>query len=286
MKKILALLLALLCVFGLAACNRDGDGSGNVDLAKWEVLTGGKMYENPISGEGKEYYSDGKAESSGDGIVFSGTGGYWSKADGTSGAACGGIYKTAIDLTKGDVKIEFTVNELSVKLTMGTATTMWDSWITFGIMNQPKYFTTNPTNDAGDASGIIFQTKVYDKVQAEGLTYTHQKFDRIAGWNGVVIKESPMPGEYIGVKHTWELKKGSDELGSYYSVYWDGNKLDGWDISEDDIKKMSESQEIYLSMSMQSWNASPSASDGDAEKNYKSNKFTIHSITQGDTKLF
>ena len=281
MKKrfFVALMLAAVTLF---ACGCGGNQTNTVaDLNDWIVTTGGKKYEATVTGTGTEYYTDGKIEDTKEGVTFSGTGGFWEKADGSeSGAACGGVYKKAFNVKDNGFKVTFTIDKLGHKNDTNIGG-VWDSWFCFAFMNKAQMFSTVTDTLNALPQGYVMLLKPFAEVSAgaEMSILVNEK-----GNNFVQKGDNPQENNaVVGKQHTFEMKKESDELGEFYTLYFDGRAFaQGGNITQSRFDQLFPDGNVYFQFYLQNWNAGPKADDGDEMKNYQSNQFTVVSIQCGE----
>lgn len=134
------------------------------------------------------------------------------------------------------------------------------------------------------AQGFVMLLKSFAQVSAgaEMSILVNEK-----GNNFVQKGDNPQEeNAVVGKKHTFELKKESDELGVFYTLYFDGRALSqGGNITESRFNALFPSGEAYFQFYLQNWNSGPKASDTDEMKNYQKNQFTVCSIESGAEKV-
>ncbi len=284
-KIFMVLMMTLLSLAVLCGCARGGSSVPNTaNLDDWVYTTGGKKYESTVTGAGTEYYTDGTIEDTAAGVTFSGTGGFWQKDDGSeTGAACGGVYKIPFEVKDDGFKVTFTIDELGHKNSTNSGG-VWDSWFAFAFMNKAQMFNTLTDTSGQFAQGYVMLLKPFAEVSAEAemSILVNEK-----GNNFVQKGDNPQENNaVVGKQHTFELKKDEDELGVFYTIYFDGRALSqGGNITEDRFNELFPDGKVYFQFYLQNWNAGPKADDGAEEKEYKKNQFTVVSIESGDEKV-
>ena len=290
MKKFISMFFAALLLFAFAGCtppepddssSSETPPSGSVTNGRaedWEVTAGGKKYQVIADDDTIELYDDAAIEQNGQGIRFSGSGGFWDKQDGTSGAGAGGVYKLPIDATNG-FSVSFTIDTIGRYDTVHVNGGNWDSWFAFGIVNKAKMFTTKTATE-DPAEGLIGLLIPFE-TPSDGHTGSIIMYD--CGMNWSYKGDNNQDGVMQGT-HTLELRKSEDEWGVEYSLYFDGIKINGGGaLMESRFNTLFPDGKVYLQFYMQNWNARPKVGDVAEDKVYPSSAFTVHSITVGDT---
>ncbi len=283
MKKLLSICFALLFLFavGCVGEREPEKPSGSVvagALSDWTKTDGGKKYQVLADDETAELYTDGKAENGEDGVVFSGSGGFWNRKDGTSGAGAGGIYTVPVSARDG-FSVEFTIQEVGRYDTVHVNNGNWDSWFAFGVVNAPKMFTTI-SGVAGAAEGLVglyipFETPLDGNSGSVILYDCGQNF---------IYKGDNSRTEAIASRHTLELRKSEDEWGVEYALWLDGVKLsNGGVLMAARFNELFPDGKVYLQFYMQNWNARPKLGDSEEDRTYPPSRFTVHSITAAGT---
>jgi len=125
------------------------------------------------------------------------------------------------------------------------------------------------------AQGFVMLLKPFAQVSAgaEMSILVNEK-----GNNFVQKGDNPQEeNAVVGKKHTFELKKESDELGVFYTLYFDGRALSqGGNITESRFNALFPSGEAYFQFYLQNWNSGPKASV--TRRDEKLSKESIHRL--------
>jgi len=278
MKKILCLILCLFASLSFFGCKNDSNKDDknlnviNGTTTEWQQVAGGKKYQSTKNDETVELYTDSTLEQTNSGMQFSGTGGYWSKADGTSGAGCGGIYNVAIDASHG-FSIDFSIDEIGAYDSTHVNKGNIDCWFGYQISDKPKMF-TEKSDIQGAAKGLVGLIIPFSKT-SDGHDGAVISYD--CGSNWIIRGDSPVVGD-IETDHTLEMKVVTDDWGTDYILYLDGVEVLNATLSDVRFNQLFPDGKVYFGFYMESWNAKPSKNDLPEDKEYKSNKFTIKSI--------
>lgn len=283
MKRLLSIALALVFALALGCTPAEEKPGGTVvegSASEWTVTVGGKQYQVLADDETAELYTDSKAEDTEAGVTFSGSGGYWDKADGTSGAGAGGVYTVPVDAREG-FSVEFTIDVIGRYDTVHVNNGNWDSWFAFGIVNRPKMFTTKSATE-DPAEGLV-GLYIPFATPSDGHNGSVIMYD--CGQNFSYKGDNSQDGA-VQAKHTLELKKSEDEWGVEYALYLDGVKLsNGGTIMEARFNDLFPDGKVYFEFYMQNWNARPKLGDSEEDKTYPASRFTVHSISNGSATI-